>query len=155
MSKKRQAGEVAADVVGAGRRGAAGTPGITSEPVDFEVLPEDAFVGEDEPDWDPSDFEELSEYEIAGEDEPNLDAPGSASPDADVDVSVRGPVSDRTPADILAAVKRAEANAGALPEYIDPNRQAWRIRSAELAEVQHVKTQEVEHVRYRAVAEYP
>ena len=55
---------------------------------------------------------------------------------------------------ICAVVEHAHARAEALPEYLEPGRQAWRDRNEKLSEVQDTKAREAEHVRYRAVAEY-
>ena len=65
------------------------------------------------------------------------------------------PVSDSTVENARAAADHAAARAGVLPQYLQLDAQLRREHSPLLGEVQAIKSREVEHVRYRAVADYP
>ena len=79
---------------------------------------------------------------------------GSFEPTAEFTESLEMPVSDSDAAVGRAAADHAEARAEALPEHLQLERRAWRERSPALAAMQETKAREVEHTRYRAVADY-
>ena len=129
-------GQAAVSLEGGGAAGSATSP-LTDVP-----LLQDAFSGEIEVDWDGP-----------GEDgEPGADAFEAT---AEFRAELEAEVSGATEANIRAGAEHEAARADALPEYLQPERQQWREHSAELATVHAIKSREVEHVRYRCVADFP
>ena len=71
------------------------------------------------------------------------------------------PVSDSIAAAVSADAEHAVARADVLPAplhlpaFLQPERGAWREKSAEMAQMQATKEREVEHVRHRSAELYP
>ena len=129
-------GQAAVSLEGGGAAGSATSP-LTDVP-----LLQDAFSGEIEVDWEcPSEDEE-----------PRADAFEAT---AEFRAELEAELSGATEANIRAGAEHEAARADALPKYLQPERQQWREHSAELATVHAIKSREVEHVRYRCVADFP
>ena len=69
--------------------------------------------------------------------------------------SLEKPVDECTAAKIETAVQLADARADVLPPFLQWENQTWQQHSEEHAEMQQIKMQEIEHVRYRCVANHP
>ena len=74
---------------------------------------------------------------------------------AEFAASLQMPVSDSAAENMRAAADHAAARAEALPQHLQLGGRPWRDHSPELAEVQAIQAREVEHARYRDVADHP